>query len=123
MKKLIHFGTGILFVILFCSCGPKTDPPILDDETTIRIMSDLYIAESATTGLTGFPKDSLTKVYYDQVFTMHGVSRERYEENLHRLAQDETRMSKVVYDAMEQIKAAQESEKKTMPGDSTNTDK
>ena len=57
-----------------------------------RIMADLYIAEAATVGLSGFEKDSLQQVYYRQVFELHGLSIEEYERNLRQYADDVPRM-------------------------------
>ena len=59
-------------------------------------MVDLYLAEAATTGMTGYPRDSLQQVYFDQVFAIHQVSREDYERNLRILAQDEIRLDAIV---------------------------
>lgn len=71
-------------------------------------MADLYIAEAATTGLNGYPKDSLTHVYYDQVLQMHGITKEQYEKDLRLLVLDVSRMEGV----LEQVQVLLEPEKK-----------
>lgn len=66
-------------------------------------MADLYLAEAATTGFTGYAKDSLTHVYYDQVLEIYGVTASEYEQNLQILAQDEQRIERVVNQALKRI--------------------
>lgn len=73
-------------------------------------MADLYLAEAATSGFTGYAKDSLTHVYYDQVLKIHGVTAPEYEQNLQILAQDEQRIERVVNQALKLIDPKAESE-------------
>ncbi len=76
-------------------CRSKEQPK-LSEETLARIMADLHLAEAATTGLTGYRKDSLLYLYYEQIFTWHGVERQVYENDLQLLARDEAQMRAVV---------------------------
>lgn len=81
--------------VLWQACQQQVEQPSLSDDTVVRIMADLYVAEAATTGLGGFKKDSLTFAYYEQVFEIHGVAREEYEKNLRLIARDEYRMEEL----------------------------
>lgn len=80
----------------------------MSDEKIARIMADLYVAEAATIGLSGYPKDSLTHVYYEQALQMHGITGEQYEKDLRILARDVPRMEAI----LEQAQALLEPEKK-----------
>lgn len=85
-------------VLLFLSvsaCRPPAGQAALSDEQIARVMADLYVAEAATNGLSGYPKDSLTQVYYAQVLEQHGVSLADYEKSLRILAADVPRMKAV----------------------------
>ena len=53
--------------------------------------------------MTGYPRDSLQQVYFNQVFAIHKVSREDYERNLRILAQDELRLDAIVEQAISKI--------------------
>lgn len=64
-----------------------------------RIMADLSIAEAATTGLTGFPKDSLMQAYFRQTLEMHSTTLEDYEKNLRLYADDLPRMQRLTQQA------------------------
>lgn len=98
MKKYLFPGLLILATCLF-ACKEKTEQPSLSDEKISRIMADLFIADAATTGLSGYPKDSLMHVYFNQVLEMHGVTKEEYEKNLRLIANDLPRMEAVVRQA------------------------
>lgn len=103
MKKTMRPGQMALNICLFLTlalmlaCAAKsTEPRTLTDEKVARIMADLSIADAATNGLSGFPKDSLMQVYFKQVFEIHGITLELYEKELRILAKDLTQMESVV---------------------------
>ncbi|MCS6929179.1 MAG: DUF4296 domain-containing protein [Saprospiraceae bacterium] len=86
---------GLVGIVLGTSCQ-KTEQTQLPEETLARIMADLHLAEAATTGLSGYRKDSLLYLYYEQIFTLHGVDRSTYESDLRLLSRNEERMMRVV---------------------------
>ncbi|MDO8366480.1 MAG: DUF4296 domain-containing protein [Saprospiraceae bacterium] len=95
-KSAILFAFFAAFItIVSCQFKPPVQPS-LSDEKIARIMSDFSIAEAATNGLAGYTKDSLMQVYYKQVFEMHGITLEAYEQDLRILAQDLPRMDAIV---------------------------
>lgn len=71
-------------------------------------MADLHLAEAATTGLTGYRKDSLLYLYYEQIFAWHGVERQAYENDLRLLSRDEAQLRAVVEKAEAILKEADE---------------
>lgn len=104
MKKL-----GLIFSALFVflmACEDKTAAKqALPDEKLSALMADLYIAEAATSGLTGYPKDSLMKVYQAQVFELHGTSAEIYEQDLRLISNDLTHLKQVVLEAQKKLES------------------
>ena len=94
---------GLALLTIWPACRPEGEQPALSDEKIARIMGDLYVAEAATNGLTGYSKDSLTHVYYRQVFEMHGVTREAYEKDLRLIVRDVARMEAIMDRAGEMI--------------------
>ncbi|MCC6413413.1 MAG: DUF4296 domain-containing protein [Saprospiraceae bacterium] len=95
MKKI---GLFLPLLVLLLQCAPKDPPVVTDipDEKITKIMADLHLADAATNGLAGYEKDSLMKVYFKQVFEMHGIEQERYEKNLEGLSVNILRMEAVV---------------------------
>ena len=104
MKSITRFYLlHLIFMVSVSACQNSAEQPLFSEEKTARIMADLYLAEAATSGLTGYTKDSLTHVYYDQVLKIHRVTASEYEQNLHMLAQDEQRIERVVNQALKLI--------------------
>ncbi|MFM8485302.1 MAG: hypothetical protein ACKOCH_03120, partial [Bacteroidota bacterium] len=66
MKNILVFFIPAL-LLQGCEGGNSVSRDI-SDEKVARIMADLYVAEAATIGMTGYSKDSLMQVYYSQVF-------------------------------------------------------
>jgi len=100
MKKFLVSGFWFLVMLLF-SCAKKVEQPALSDEKLSRIMADLFTAEAATNGLSGYQKDSLLQIYFNQVLDMHGVTKEGYEKDLRLIANDLPRMEALVNAAEE----------------------
>jgi len=88
---LLVIGCWLLF-----SCEKRAEQPTFSDEKMARIMADLYIADAATNGLSGYPKDSLAAIYIRQVLELHGTTKEEYENNLRLIANDVPRMEAIV---------------------------
>ncbi len=112
MKQIliyIFFGTAL--ALHAPACQQEAKQPPLSDKQVSRIMADLYLAEAATTGLTGNPKDSLLGVYYRQVFEIHGVSKEDYETSLRTMSEDDERIRGVVDSAINLLKPEKVAEK------------
>lgn len=103
-----------IFLLLCClaACAEKEEKPVLSNEQLSRIMADLFIADAATTGLAGFEKDSLMRVYFDQVLSMHHVTKEAYENDLRIIARDLPRMEGVVRQASELLNKEKKTDKK-----------
>lgn len=107
MKRLLI----LVLVALGPGCQVGNQPgTTLSDEELAKIMSDLYVAEAATTGMSGWPKDSLMKVYYLQVFEIHGTTAETYEHDLKIASQDLNRLKEIVAGAQKLLEGSQNSQ-------------
>lgn len=91
-RQRIAVGGYLLF---FAACGQAPERPSIPDEKMARIMADLAIAEAATSGLTGYPKDSLMQVYFRQTLDLHRITQDSYEKNLRLYANDLPRMQQL----------------------------
>lgn len=91
----------ILSAVVFLCCQQQTaEQPSLPDEKLARIMADISIAEAATNGLSGYPKDSLMKAYFTQVFEIHGTTQEAYEKDLRLVSTDLPRLQQIVLESI-----------------------
>jgi hypothetical protein len=104
--RLEALGLGRLASIVLlsfwgaCQSGSVEQPTLTDDKLA-KIMADLSVADAATTGLSGFSKDSLMQVYFKQVFELHNTNLGTYEKDLRILANDLPRMERIVKQADE----------------------
>jgi hypothetical protein len=102
-RQLHGLGCALALTIFgACEMNPPVQPST-PDEKIARIMADLSVADAATSGLSGYTKDSLMHVYFKQVFEIHGVTLEVYENDLRVLAKDLSRMEKIVKQADEML--------------------
>ena len=100
-RKMHTLGCTIALTIFgACEMNPPVQPST-PDEKIARIMADLSVADAATSGLSGYTKDSLMHVYFKQVFEINGVTLEVYESDLRILAKDLPRMESIVKQADE----------------------
>lgn len=82
-KFYIFFILSILYGILFLpSCQEQSEKLIIPTETLLAVLTDLHYAEAALAGLNPERKDSTAKVYYAQVFEIHGVSETDFNHDL-----------------------------------------
>jgi len=108
-KSVLFFGILIVCSQLIYGCGqPKTAVPSISEDEMVHIMADLSLAEAATSHLNGYPRDSLNQVYYKQVFEMHKITMEQYEQNLRIYTADLSTMERIV----KNVEARFEPEKK-----------
>jgi len=97
----------ICFLLLFLpyACTENKMQPIWPDDKMARIMADLSVAEAAANGLNGYSRDSLAQIYFKQVFELHGVTLEDYEQNLGLLSNDMPRLGAVMDSAQAILKS------------------
>ncbi len=108
MKKKFTLLLLTIIAGIYMACRQQMEQPSLSNATIARIMADLHVAEAATTGLGGYEKDSLTQVYFKQVFEIHGVPKEEYERNIRIIARDELRLGEVADSAIALLKTRSE---------------
>jgi hypothetical protein len=84
------------FVFLFFACQKQVEVTTIPDETIAKIMLDISLAEAGTHTLTAYSKDSLSQIYYEQVFKINKISKEEYEKNIHIVGRDVVRMTAIL---------------------------
>jgi hypothetical protein len=97
MRLLIFLPFMALFLAQ-CKRQPLEQPTRTEVQMA-RIMADLAIADAATNGLNGYPKDSLAQIYFRQVLEMHQLSMEEHEKNLRLYANDLGQLDRILQQA------------------------
>lgn len=68
----------LLTLVLFSCCTPEQVESPLEEEVLANVIADIHIAEAALQSVSAYFKDSMSTVYYDQIFTIHNVTEEDF---------------------------------------------
>ena len=96
MRPIYFFLLAMSWVFAASCAEEPTQKAPLSDEQLAVIMAELALAEGATTGLSGYAKDTMARRYFQQVFDMQGVTQEAYIASYYMLAEDLPRMESVM---------------------------
>ncbi len=91
---LLRYFLFVLLCFFFVQCQKRNNYTVSRVQMA-NILTDIHIAESATSLLDAEKKDSFTTLYYKQIFEIQGVQEEDFKRNLELLKMDATEMAKV----------------------------
>jgi hypothetical protein len=89
--------------ICFLSCQDDEIKPQIPDEEMVKILTDLHISEAAILSLNQKIKDSISVIYYQQVFEIHGVVDSIFYKDLEVLRSDSKRLEEIYIKVLENI--------------------
>lgn len=93
---MIHRIISIASILLLIGCqNPALPVPNISDEKMVHILADLHMAESAAKKVHGDKKDQLLEKYYDQVFRIHHISKEKFESEFAILEQNPNKLASI----------------------------
>ena len=101
MRQFLHFTFCILTFTLLLACQKQDSQLAIPADKLLSILEDIHIAEAALTGLASERKDSAARVYYQQIFTIHGVTEEDFNHDLELLKSRPDQLAKA-YGALQQ---------------------
>jgi Domain of unknown function (DUF4296) len=82
------------FLPLFaCNVGQKKLP--IPEKKLIQILTDVHYAEAALQDVYGIQKDSLQKVYYQEIYQLYETSEGELTKTMDILRQDPERLDKI----------------------------
>ncbi len=98
----------IILVLAMVSCQENEAIYMLEEEKLIEILVDIHISEAAAQQGDISQRDSLRALYYDQIFKVHEVSKNNYEEDMELLKRDAERLTKIYDKVIENLKEKKE---------------
>lgn len=103
-KKIVKFKVVLVFLIvtftvLACSDQNKQRGYKIEKEKLIEIIIDHQVAKAAAFKYPVNLRDSISKVYYQQIYTIHDVDQYVFEHDLNKLESDPA-YYKEIYDAV-----------------------
>ena len=89
MKSIICFTAILSIITIFSSCknDVKVELPF-DEEEVVVLLGDIHFAKSAAAIHKIEKRDSIRSVYEAQVFTIHKITRDDYDELIDLLESD-----------------------------------
>ncbi len=99
-KLYITFFT----LLLLLGCSPQTPAsPKLSDETLVRIIADLHMAEVAAKKVHPKQKEAFLKKYYNQVYQIHHITKEEFESEFATLELNPDHLAEIYKQAQEYV--------------------
>jgi Domain of unknown function (DUF4296) len=93
----IHLGRSALGIVVLmlglCACNGSGRMPI-PEKKLVLITVDMHYAEAALQNVYGTQKDSLKKVYYDEILQLHQIKKEDFEASMRVLQQNAVRFDR-----------------------------
>ena len=65
----------MFFLVIGCQSEQK---PNIPEEKMVNIFVDIHLIEASLLGYSDEQKDSLSNVYYSQIYEIHGVSEDEF---------------------------------------------
>ena len=92
----------LLFLIFLAvlACGEKEAVMPIPEDKLAKVIVDVHFAESVMQELPNSVRDSLGRVYYEQIYQIHGISEEALNESL-RVIKNRPEMLERIYQRAE----------------------
>lgn len=84
----------VIFITTASSCSRAPVMPV-DEATLVKVLADVHIAEVAAQNFAGAYKDSIKRIYYQQIYDIHGISETDFRASLQVLSDHQEKMEKL----------------------------
>lgn len=102
--------TGVLTAVLIALAGcthdadeQKPKGKMLPPEVMIEVLADAHVAEAALQNIHGPRRDSLATLYYDQIFAIHGITKEDFEYTYDRMREQPELLDEIYGEVMARL--------------------
>jgi Domain of unknown function (DUF4296) len=123
MKKMkytpslvMHFALTFALFLTILSCQKEKVQLPIPKETMVSVLVDIHMSEAYVEGVNTTLKDSMSKIYYPQIFKHHGITAKLYDSTFSILSNKPDLMKSVYDDVLLKLEERQ----KIMRGDTLN---
>ncbi len=95
---LLFFYSAIVF-----SCKEESPKLSVQQESLIKILMDVHLAEAALQNYYGDNKDSLADHYYGQIYQFHNIEKEELSQNLEILRKNPAKLKSIYTIVVEEL--------------------
>ncbi len=110
--RLIRFYLLLLLagsLLPFAGCRKEEPPqPPIPRDKLVSVLIDVHLAEAAKQNLIGLVKDSVTRAYYHQIYTIHQIDSVQLQQSLEILRDDPEQLKDVYQEIMDSLKARED---------------
>lgn len=101
---MLSKNTLFLFVfILLISCQQKEQPLTVEEAAWINILVDIHLAEASIQNAVPNQKDSISDLYYEQVFKIHKIEKKDFMDNLLIMEKNPKMINEIYSKVMEEL--------------------
>jgi Domain of unknown function (DUF4296) len=68
--------------VVLLACNKQQEQPTIPREKMSEVLADIFIADAAISSGFGGMRDTMQAYYYEQVFQLHSITREQYQQNM-----------------------------------------
>ncbi len=103
MRNTAFFLKICCLGLVLYGCETAEEQPQMPEEKLIEVLADIHIAEAALQSLRGQTKDSMSQLYYRQIYTIHEVDTLEVQETLEALREKPAEMKELYDKVMERV--------------------
>ncbi len=92
----------LIFTTL-AGCDKKPERISLTEDQQVQLLADLHMAESAVQHLPPAVKDSMIRVYYDQIFMQYHLTQDDYDALMKNLRDNVDKMQPLYEKVLEEL--------------------
>lgn len=100
LKKFLLLSTIIGGIL---SCEKREDKLPIPKEKLYKVLTDIHLSEAAIENETIKMKDSLSKLYYEQIFQNNGITHKDFDSSMAVLSNDPILMHRIYKQVFDEI--------------------
>jgi hypothetical protein len=100
--KIRKYHYLLIAVLLFLQCKKRDKLP-MEQMTLSDVLTDIHIAEASVDNETAEMKDSITHIYYPQIYERHGIKQWQFDSSMSMMSRDPILMERVFQTVIDNI--------------------
>lgn len=98
-----YWTAQIMLVVLLTACQSSPGNLSVPKEQMVDVLIDVHTAEAAISYLFGEKRDSFARQYYQEIYTIHGLTEAEFDQAMQELRQDHLLMAEVYRQVLEKV--------------------
>jgi Domain of unknown function (DUF4296) len=104
IMKCLRINKITYLILSFTAQCKKTEKLPIDEVVLSSVLTDIHIAEASVDNESTEMKDSITRLYYPQIFEHHGIQQWQFDTSMSVLSRDPVKMERIYKKILDNIK-------------------